>query len=421
MKFRRGNLIAVGLVAALGLVGCSSGDPGASGDQTIVYWQHSFEARDNLVTEMASDFQAENEGLSVKTQFIPYDQYFDKLVTGLESGQGPDVFQVPEEMAEQLMGSGLIAPVPSSVLTSEQIESDYLSATVARWKSDEGYFALPTDVQSLVLFANSDLLTECGGDPSALPRTWDELYAQAKACTIRDDQGNIVQAGLDTAYKWAIYTQAMYSMTDKDITEPAECRTNLTDPEIVKAWETATAFSIGADAPNASNFMPGQSSFKAGTGVFYINHPVTMGSMKDFPDVNYVVGQAPTLDGETHSIVHSWAYVVSAKSANVDAAWKWVLQLSDEDAQRRWFTETGSLPAMQSVLDDPSLPTNDGERAALASLENARSVQTLPVKADDLTDATWDEIVIGGDDPKAALAKAKDQIDGLIRDTLDCS
>ena len=76
---------------------------------------------------------------------------------------------------------------------------------------------------------------------------------------------------------------------------------------------------------------------------------------------------------------------------------------------------------MQSVLDDPSLPATDGQRVALASLENARSVQTMPVKADDLTDAAWDEIVIGGDDVTAVLAKAKGQIDGLISDTLDCS
>lgn len=424
---RKRNLTGAACLASLALVAtaCGGSDDEAStttdGKARLVYWQHSYEARDKVTKELADEFMQENDQVSVETQFIPYDQYFDKLVTALQAGEGPDVFQVPQSMAEQLVDSGAIAAVPESIMTTEEIESAYVPATIDKWRSDDKFYALPTDVQTVLLFANKTLLEKCGGDPENLPTTWDELAEQARACTVRNANGDIAQAGLDTIYKWALYSQSIYSSVEEPVFEPDKCTNHLDDPAVVDAYARATDFSAGADAPDAPNFMPSQSAFTAGKAVFYINHPVTMGTLADYPDVDYVVGQAPTESGDPKSIVFSWAYVVNVNSDNQDEAWSMVEQLADEDAQRVWFNETGSLPAMPSVLAEKGLAKTPAQQIALDSLEGSRYVESFPAAADDVTDKAWDKVVTGGTDPAEAMAAAQEEVDTLIADTLDCT
>lgn len=224
----------------IGLSACSSGSGtgGASqdtGKTQLVYWQHSYEARDNQVKKFVSEFHSKHPGVTIKTQFIPYDQYFNKLTTALQSGTGPDIFQVPEEMAEQLTTAKAIAAVPDSVLTTQQIDQQYVPSTVSRWKKDGKYYALPTDVQTALLFANNKLLKQCGGDPANLPRTWSALSSIAKKCTKRNSAGDVTQAGLDSSYKWAVYTQAVYSMVNGPIYNLKNCTVNLDQPDVQNA------------------------------------------------------------------------------------------------------------------------------------------------------------------------------------------
>ncbi len=414
---------AVAAAGALALAGCGSGggsDKSGDAPVKLVFWQHTYTARDNVVKDLAKQFEAAHPGVTVDLQFIPYDQYFDKLVTGLKAGTGPDVFQVPEEMSEQLIKAKTVAALPDSVATTASIDADYSPATVGRWKSDGKYYGLPTDVETVLLYANTDLLKACGGDPANLPKTWAQLTTQAQACTKKDAAGNITQAGLDTRYKWALYTQAQYSMSATKVYDPASCSVNLTDPSVVAAWQTATSFATGPKAVDSPAFLTGQKKFENGKAVFYINHPVTIGTLATFPDVHYVAGPAPTADGTPGSLVHSWAYVVSAKSKHADLAWQWDKFLTDANAQKTWFTKTGSLPATKSTLADTSLATTQPQQAALASLAGAKEVTTVAQKPDDITDATWDAIVTGHTDVAKALGDAQNQIKPQVSQALDC-
>ena len=427
MKYRLYTATAVMAAASIAIAGCGSTSPdnnaskaSASDKVKLVFWQHSYAARDSVVKELAAKFQQKYPNVTIDMQFIPWDQYFSKLVTGLQSGTGPDVFQVPQSMSEQLINAKAIAPVPDSVLDTKTIEEQYVPGPIARWKNNGKYYGLPTDVESVLLFANADLLKKCGGDPSNLPKTWDELHSLAAKCTVRDTSGAITQAGLDTRYKWAIYTQAMYSTDGNTIYDSKQCKVNLNTPESQAAWKTATSFASGPTSADSPAFLTGQKKFENGKAVFYINHPVTIGTLKQFPAINYTVGQAPTADGQQKSLVDSWAYVVNAKAQKADWAWKWDYFLTDESAQRTWFTETGSLPAVTKLLTDPSLATDQKAKTVLASLDGSRQVETVTQKADDITDGTWDKIVTGGSAVDSALGSAKSDIDKLMAETLHC-
>lgn len=416
--------------ASLAACGTGSGDGQSSGAdsqsgsgsaQKIVFWQHTSPARDAVVQEVAQQFEADHPGVTVETQFIPYAQYFDKLVAALDSGTGPDVFQVAEEMSEQFIMSDLVAPVPEDVATTDQIAQDYLPAVTTRLKYEDKYWGMPTDVQTGILIANTDLLTQCGGDPDNLPKTWDDLKAMARQCTVRDDQGNITQAGLDTGGAWNITGQALYSDDPGTYFDAATCKADLMEPDTIARFDNIAQFVQGDDAVDSAAFLPGEDKFSLGKAVFSITLPVAIGTLEEqFPDVHFVVGQAPTDDGTPSTFVRSWTYFVNKATNDDSLAWQFVLALSDSNAQRLWFDKSGSLPATVAEINDPAITSDPNRAFALQTIKTANPNQAIGIKTGDALTDLWTNISVNQMAPKDALPTAQEQIQGYIEDALGC-
>lgn len=418
--------IPVFFLTALILAQCAPGAPAsptAPTQITIVHWQHHHEARKPVVDELIQEFQAKYPNVTIKFESIPYEQYFDKLLTALASKTGPDVFQIPMEMAEQLIKAGALAPVPDNVMTSQQIEAEFIPAAVQRFKSGGKYYGLPTDVQTLILFINVDLLKECGGDPAKPPATWEELKEQARRCTKRDAQGNIVQAGLDTRYRWAVFTQAMYSFIDGPVVDAASCKVNYDEPQGIAAWKLVAELMTGPEAVDSPKFLTGQRKFEQGKAVFYINHPVTRGRLeREAKGINWIVAPPPVPSGKKPvTPLHVWAYVVNKDARNAEWAWRWVQFLTSRDAQLKWFQKAGDLPSLKSLVSDPSLATDEKFRIALESMTYSRPVEQVgQTEVDNIQSELWEKIVIQGADVEAAVKEAAAKEEEVVRKILGC-
>ena len=391
----------------------------------LVHWQHHHEARKPVVDEFAKAFAAANAGASIDFQSIPYDSYFDKLITAISTKTAPDVFQVPIVMAEQLVTSEVIAPVPDGVMTAEQIGAEFVPWTVERWKGADGkYYGLPTDTQTLLLFVKVDLLAESGGDPAKPPATWDELKTQAQAATKRDGNGTITQAGLDTRYNWAVYTQAMYSFIDGPVVDAATCRATYDSEQGIAAWQTVADLMTGPNAVDSPEFLTGQKKFEQGKAAFYINHPVTRGRLAlEAPDLNWIVSPAPVPAGKGPTTVgYSWAYVVNAASKNTELAWRWVQFLTNRDAQLTWNEKAGDLPSLKALADDPALATDENARIALDSMTYARPVQQVSqTEADAIEVNMWERIVIKGEPVAQVVKEGAAAESEAVQQILKCS
>lgn len=172
-------LAMLGLALVLVLVVSGLASPlTASAKTTIVHWQHHHEARTPVLEEMAREFEKLHPDVSIRFEPIPYDSYFDKFVTSLSSGAGPDVFQVPMEMGPEMVRSSLLAPVPADVLTAPEIGRSFLSWTTEQFRYKGAYYGLPTDVQTLVLFINNKLYREAGLTRLSRPRPGKSLRSR---------------------------------------------------------------------------------------------------------------------------------------------------------------------------------------------------------------------------------------------------
>lgn len=361
---------------------------------TITHWQPHHEARTPILREFIDKFQAKYPNVRVEFEPIPFEQYFDKLTVGLATGKGPDVFQIKMDWAEQFIWGGLVAPVPEQVLSLQQAKSRFMAWTVRRLEHQNRLYGLPTDVQHLVLFINNDLAREAGLDPNNPPKTWEELIAQARKATKRDAAGNILQAGLDTRYRWAIYTALLYQYIRGPVIDPVNLRVNYASPEGMQAWRVVEQLIRGPQAVDSPRFLTGQFKFEQNRAVFYINHPVTRGRLERMaPNLRYTVAPLPAPPGKSPVTPGShWAYVVNARSPNAEWAWRWIAFITSEESQIRWYQGSGELPSARNLAftNHPALVRTPTDRVIFEALRNVRPTEYVgnadPVR-NDLFDA----------------------------------
>lgn len=359
-------------------------------------------------------FERQNPGVRIVTDFPPYAGFFEKLMTSLVAGTGPDVFQAPHFMAEQLLNGGFLTPVPGSVAVAADIEKTFFKWTVERFKRGGRHYGMPVDVQHIVLFINDELARAAGLDPNRPPATWDELIEQARRATRRDARGDIAQAGLDTRYKQAIYATLLYQYIDAPVVDAAKREVTYNSPAGLDAFRVIESLVRGPTAVDSPRFLPGSRKFELKRAVFYLNHPVARSVIGLIgPDIKYTIAPVPAVRGKRPVAPGShWAYVVNARSRNAEAAWKWIDFLTSRVGMRSWIKEAGDAPYRMDVMD---LETNAVVRDTL--LRNTRVTDFVgfcyPV-LDDVVDA----LALTNRPLTDIVGEAKAKHDACVREAL---
>ncbi|AZI44321.1 extracellular solute-binding protein [Deinococcus psychrotolerans] len=377
---------------------------------TLTHWEHQYAPRAAVLKDMIAAYQ-KSSGDSVTFEAIPYDSYFDKLTTALSSNNGPDIFKVPSTMSYQFIKAGLAAPAPTNLYTAAQAKKDYLTWAVNPAVQNNQLYGLPTDVQTVVMYINNDLVKACGGNAAQPPRTWAAFTKLAQACTKRDASGKMTQAGVDTRYKWALFTTFLYQGTGGKVVSPAAKKALWDSAGGMKSWNLMQTLFSGSQAVDLPTFMTGQFKFELGKAAFYFNHPTTRSRLSDMsPDLKYTIALPPSPDGKPSTIASSWVYMVNARSKNVDAAWKWIMYISSEASQRQWVKDGGDLPGLKKLVNDPALFPDANAKVVQQSLKYVYTPQEVggdPVDA--IRQEIWDKLVLTSDAKIDLAALVKQQ------------
>ena len=96
MKKRVVAVLLCGAMAMTGVVGCGGssggdGDSSDSGSGTTITLMASQDWVYDAEMELGKQFEEET-GIKVDYQIVPADQYYNMLMTKLNSGEGPDIF-----------------------------------------------------------------------------------------------------------------------------------------------------------------------------------------------------------------------------------------------------------------------------------------------------------------------------------------
>ncbi|MDA4892196.1 extracellular solute-binding protein [Streptomyces sp. MS2A] len=197
MKIRATLAVGIAATAALALSACTGGGTAAggggadgevTGEVTFQTWSLKNDKFTPYFDGVVDAFQKENPGVTVKWIDQPADGYEDKVLQQAESGELPDVVNLPPEYAYSLASAGQLMDLK----TESSVLGDYVEGGVDAYTYDgiEGSFGFPWYLGTELNYWNTELLGKGGvtAPPETLQATLDaaEKLAAAGVQTISD-------------------------------------------------------------------------------------------------------------------------------------------------------------------------------------------------------------------------------------------
>lgn len=119
----------------------------------------------------------------VKITFqAPSTDYGEGLVSVIRqslAGEAPDVFMVGSHLLRNLVARGMVEPLDDVTAGRDMAALGYTDAILKLTQVDGVQYGLPWTSSTPVMFYNRDLVAKAGGDPDAMPKTWDATIALA--------------------------------------------------------------------------------------------------------------------------------------------------------------------------------------------------------------------------------------------------
>ena len=192
------KIVSVLLVAAMAVsmfTGCGSKSDSKksdskSGEKTLEVWVPPLDdATEKNWGDLLKDWEKEND-CKVNLTVIPWDKYEETYTTALNSGEGPDVGYMYNEMFPTYTDAGAVEDMSSYVTDEDKKEYKYLS----NGNMMDGQYGWPlvTGVP-FVLYYNEDILNALG---EKAPETWDDFARICQEATKdTDGDGKVDQYG----------------------------------------------------------------------------------------------------------------------------------------------------------------------------------------------------------------------------------
>ncbi|UNK71179.1 extracellular solute-binding protein [Microbacterium sp. H1-D42] len=190
MKIR--SILAAGAAASVVLVlaGCTgagapqsggSADGEITGEITFQTWSLKNDKFTPYFENVIDSFEKEHEGVKVKWIDQPADGYEDKILQQAESGELPDVVNLPPEYAAELAKAGQLVDLKKD----SKVIGDYVDGGLAGYTYDglEGTYGFPWYLGTNLNYWNMELLAKAGitappADFSATLDAADKLAAE---------------------------------------------------------------------------------------------------------------------------------------------------------------------------------------------------------------------------------------------------
>lgn len=155
--YRRTLAAATALITASLALGACAGASGGGDDNTLTVWHNATTGDGSAYwQQMAEDFMAAHEGVTVEVQAIQNEELDGKLQTAQNAGEGPDVFLARGGgKLSDMVEAGLVLDISDKI--DDAVAGAVPEGAVAAYTVGEGVYAMPTSFQPGGIFYSQDL------------------------------------------------------------------------------------------------------------------------------------------------------------------------------------------------------------------------------------------------------------------------
>lgn len=388
----------------------------------------------------------EKTGIKAVEEPSPYSGYFEKLLTQLVAGVGPDFMLLDANEFGQFWPSGTVGPM-----------DDYLASAnndPAKWnvpQNEENGWEGKTmglslfTMQDLILHVNKDLADEAGmtadlpvwGSDNFDSWQWDDLIEWAKQGTKVNDDGTVEQYGIasNMAGFWDLHRTLIASNGGAILDDEWNFQETAS---LVNSPEAVAALQVLVDAVNVHKIAPTPDAAQAIQGGAYRAQravcDITWSTPSIYPEnvgFEQIYAHLPFLGQRVHAYGAN-CLSLNAASSNLEAAANWIITFCVDDDVRAEFLQVSSVPAYDPLPIVEASSESRAKTIGLINLSRIAGMSTIPANAEDVANyprwygakapqfmrdtltAAMQSVVIGSAGLQDAMDEAKAKIDAEL-------
>lgn len=325
---RRG-LLAAGAAGATAAVtsGCG-GSASADDGGPLKFWNFyapqtsenpALEAQSKWFTALVKKWNRTHKR-QIELLYIPPPTYQNgsKLPTAFAAGVGPDIFLASPGDFLRYYNGGVLADLTPYV--DKAAVDDYHPDTLASRMVGGKVYALPMEVEPLVVFYDKKVWEKAGLSEGDIPTTWDRMLDVGEKLTTKSRAGLVLKTlpGYLQNFLWYSWMW----MGGGDVLDRHGAVTVDSRPvrQALQLWQDAVRSGITpATAPAGDEMVDG---FKAGRGGMWHSGIWEIASLKAYaPEVDYGMFKHPLPPGGKYTTaLGGWSFCANAKGRDPEAA-----------------------------------------------------------------------------------------------------
>lgn len=335
-----GLLVVVGFIAIIIFVALPNFSKTSLGGQvTLTYWGLWEDKK--IMQAVISDFERENPNIKIDYSKQDIDQYRNRLLTRTNNGTGPDIFRFHNTWYPMI--SSILLPLPSDTISKDEFLRTFYPVTQKDLIKNGAIYGIPLEIDTLALFINNQLFQSAG---LGSPVTWNDFINNARAMTVKDENGKIKTAGAAMGtYENVIHAPDILSLL---FIQNGVDFNNIegSSDKIQGALSFYTSFTTDENNVWDNTLDSSLLAFSKGNLGMFFGYSWDYFTIKQFnPNLSFQIVPVPQLPNQNITLASYWAEGVSSKSKHQKEALLFMKFLAKKDTAAKLYSEQAKTRA----------------------------------------------------------------------------
>ena len=364
--------------------------------------------------DLVKRFEDQNPEISVKLEYIPWDQGQNQLITAASNQTMPDVSTIAGRWTAQMVEMGAVEPLDP--FFPDGFADEFVDAAWHTTQYNGETWGLPVGFTTTGLFYRTDWLKEAGYTEP--PKTWDEFMDVAKAMTNGKERHGFGLVGHNSMETVLFWTPFLWSNGGELLTDDLR-QAAFNSKEGIEALQFYVDLYHNAAPEGSINYKRGDSQnlFLSGAvGMTTVGPWFPKSIEKNAPDLDYGIAPYPVKKVAVNMGTADHI-IMSKTSKHKEAAWKFMEFFTNSENDLKWAKFQGFIPYHKVNLNDQEMLSKPELAFFLNVAPDARTYPTLPEwpQIDQALADAIQQALMGTKTPEEALNEAAAKVNDVLK------
>jgi multiple sugar transport system substrate-binding protein len=430
----RRDFLALGAGATAGalLAGCQGGGPqnnpalkqqqasGGGGKEytgpkvDLQFWNGLTGGDGPYMRRMVQQFNNEHDNIKVAMSAYPWDEYYQKLATSVQSGRAPNIGIIHLDSLPTNAARNVVSPLDDVASALGLKEADF-DANV--WKAGiyKGQrYGIPLDIHPIAFFYNKTTMKTAGLDPESPPKTRADYEAALAAFKKAGIQGQWIFPGA-----WPTFPIVVWQFGGELWTEGA-AEAAFNSPQAIEGLSWVRSLIENGHSPKNVGTGADGVAFQNGKNPFWWHGPWNINALNEVKKLDWGVTELPQIGSVQAAMGGSHNLVLPRQRTpdknKLEASKVFVNWLSTNSLE---WAKAGQVPARNSVREGAEFAKLTAQTEFAKELPYIRFMPAVPGLGDvyaQTAEPAVNKVLLLKEDPKTALDKAAEAANKLLED-----